>query len=147
MMKSLNPIFPCDGCKDAEATGGERSSCQATGKPCWLLHKFLREDPECYQRSWSRELILSPAAVESIADWQGVTPTRITLQDLAEGTPGYWDIMNCRDILKSEKEIVLAFYTEGLSYKQIAELYKITVGTVQRLLSKARKRIRVNKGR
>ena len=134
-MKCHN-VFPCDGCD-------YRSSCKSA---CGLLHKFLRNDPECHTRVRTTELVLPAGAITAISDQQIVNPTRLSLADLAEGTPGYWDIMNNKNINLEEKEIMLAFHTEGLSYKQIASRYRISCDTVQSLLHSARKRIRINRG-
>ncbi len=127
-----NNDFPCLGCD-------ERSSC--TGA-CGLLHKFLRNDPECHQRFQSTERVLSPELVIAIADKQQANPTRLTWAELADSTLEYWDIMNNESIDEREKEIFLAFYVEGMPYKAIARRYKITTGTVYRLLHSGRVRAR-----
>lgn len=136
-MKSLNqPVFPCDEC---EANQGERSSCLGA---CAALHKFLREDLRCHTRVRTTELILEDAALRHISDQQQFRQTRLTLNDLVEASPGYWDIELAKNLEDGEKEVVAAFYVEGLSYKEIASKYRISIHKVKYMLMRLKKRLR-----
>lgn len=125
--------FPCDGC---ECRG--TSSCQ---KACFRLHKFLREDAECYTRVRTTELVLPAWKVIQILDQESITPTRLTWQELCDSQLGYWDIKNSKHLTDGEKEMLLRFHEDDLSYDQIAKMYKISRRTIVRLLRRV-KRIR-----
>lgn len=124
--------LPCDGCD-------YRNIC--TGA-CGLLHKFLRDDPKCHTRFRTTELILPPGAIQAISDWQIANPTRLSLAELAEGTPGYWDIMRNKKLLPGEKELLFDQQTMGMSYQQIAKKWRISIHTVQRRITQIRKKLR-----
>ena len=124
--------FPCDGCD-------YRSSCRAA---CARLHKFLREDLKCHTRVRTTELILGSRTLQFLSDQQQINPTRLTLQDMSAFTPEYWDIELTEGISQGEKVILSAFYVEGLTYKEIAFRYRISVSKVKRMLIQTKKHLR-----
>ena len=124
--------FPCDGCPD-------RGGCRAA---CARLHKFLREDLKCHTRVRATELVVDDTALRHISDQQQVTPTRLTLQEMSAFTPGYWDIELTERLKEGEKVILSAFYIEGLTYKEIASRYRISVSKVKRMLIQTKKHLR-----
>ena len=127
--------FPCDGCELAEPG----SSCV---RACARLHKFLREDLKCHTRVRTTELVLPDETLQHISDYQQVNQTRLTMQDLAEAAPDYWSIELTENITEGEKVILSAFYVEGLSYKEIAHRYKISVPKVKFMLMQTKKHLR-----
>ena len=125
-------IFPCKECPD-------RGMCRMA---CNRLHKFLREDLKCHTRSCLTEKVLSPEYVAMISDREQASPSRLTLKDLADTAPGYWDIELTKNLTKGEQAIISCFYLEGMSYKEIALRYRISVHTVERRLIEIKKRLR-----
>ena len=125
---------PCDGCG-----ADTRSSCR---KSCHLLHKFLREDPDCHTRVRTTEQILPGSVLTQILDWEQVSKTRLTLADYASAMPGYWDIELSKRLTPGEKALTSAFYVDGMSYKQIAVKYRLCLNTVKRHLIRIKEKLR-----
>ena len=124
--------IPCKGCRSA-------SCCQ---RACSRLHKFLREDPECFTRVRMTERVLPDNIIVGMSDnWQS-NPTKLSWQEIAGATPGYLDIDGIQCLDPGEKVLLSAYYTEGKSYKSIAEKFKISEKTVSRQLTKIKYKLR-----
>lgn len=70
--------------------------------------------------------------------------TRLSWQEIAGATLGYIDIdeIDCLDDALGDKVVLRAFYCDGLSYKEIANLLKISKTSVKRHLYRIKKDLR-----
>jgi DNA-directed RNA polymerase specialized sigma24 family protein len=97
---------------------------------------------KCHTRVRTTELVLPDETLKHISDYQQVSQTRLTQQDMASASPDYWSIELTKGITDGEKVILSAFYVEGLSYKEIAHQYKISVPKVKLMLMQTKKHLR-----
>ena len=115
-MVEFNAQFSCEGCEWRDT-----SSCRAA---CARLHKFLREDPECFTKAYTRETLVDPHILQDrIADDEIIWYSN---------APEYWDIMNMEGLSFGDKELLIDKDVIGLSHQQMAKKWKISIDRINR---------------
>ena len=100
------------------------------------------------ERTWLTRIAINTCKDMKRNSWFRLFDRRVTLDQLAEPVQSYLtpndgqlmeDILNLPD---REKDVVLMYYYQGMSIREIAEALNTAISTVSKRLDKARQRLR-----